>query len=397
MRRGTGSRTLLIAVMTAAVLVASLTTYVSPARAAADEPPLMLGQRMVYDPVIDRVILFGGSFQSGSLVVYGDTWSLNVRNATWNKLSPSSGPTPRFGFGFTYDSDTRKIVLFGGYSALGRLKDTWIYDTASNTWENTSPLDSPSKRNDFAMSYDVDAKKIILFGGYLDDDSPSEETWSYDVSSNTWTRMSPESHPPARYDGTMVYDTYTKRTLLFGGHLVTGGYENEVWAYDYASDSWERLTVSNKPAMRYCHGTVYDSKLNRMVIFGGTGVGDATFDDTWIYSCRNQTWSRVALAVHPEGREFPSLAYDSSSGKVVLFGGVKLNDTPTPIYYNGTWVFDQSGSWGRLEAESVKPQPATTQQIPAYPCLAVLIGVLVSVYLIRRTPKSISPALSVRT
>lgn len=309
-------------------------------------PPLMLGHKMVYDSVGSQIILFGGSLQSKGLTLYGDTWSLKVNEASWTKLTIYGSPTPRFDPGFAYDSDTRKIVLFGGYTASGRVKDTWVYDVAANSWSSVSPPTGPSERSDSPMTYDSVNKKVILFGGYLNSDTPSGETWAYDVPSNTWTKMSPEGSPPARYNGVMVYDTYSKRILLFGGHVNRGGYENEIWAYDYAGDRWEKLVTQNKPPARYCHAMTYDPESNNVILFGGGGgTGETTYDDTWIYSCRNGSWTSVSSTMHPEGRSMACMAYDSSSGKAVLFGGALLSHSGGFVYYPETWALSGDGQW----------------------------------------------------
>jgi N-acetylneuraminic acid mutarotase len=320
--------------------------------AISEDPPLMIGQKMIYDPVYHRVILFGGSFQNSSKqIVYGDTWSLDVGKATWTKVATQSSPSGRFDVGMAYDNDSKRIVLFGGVSTSGRLGDTWIYDVTANTWTDAAPRTSPQVRSDMGITYDSDSKKIVIFSGYGEEDKIYEDTWVYDTTSNTWAQKTPETHPIARYGGAMVYDTYMKKTLLFGGHLSTGGYENEIWAYDYLKDDWEKLETQNKPPIRYWHDMAYDPEGNRIILFGGTGAG-SDLDDTWIYSCRSQSWSRVISSETPGKRSLPSLAYVVSMKKTVLFGGAQFSHTADYVYYNGTWSLDMDGHWGKLSAES---------------------------------------------
>ena len=134
--------------------------------ATADEPPKMLGQRMIYDPVGQRIILFGGSYYSNSYTFYGDTWSLDTSKNVWTKLATNGSPSARFNHAMVYDSDHKEIVLFGGFSASDRVGDTWIYNLADNAWTNVSPQTSPSRRSDPGAAYDAKAKKVIIFGGY---------------------------------------------------------------------------------------------------------------------------------------------------------------------------------------------------------------------------------------
>jgi len=201
------------------------------AHATVVEPPKMLGQRMIYDPVGKRMILFGGSYYSNSYTFYGDTWSLDTAKNEWTELATNGSPSARFNHAMVYDSDRKVIVLFGGFSASGRIGDTWIYNVAANAWTNVSPQMSPSRRSDPGAAYDGKAKRVVIFGGYGLGDKIQSDTWAFDVEQKTSTQMAPANKPTGRYGGLMVYDSYTEKCLLFGGHLIDAsgkdfGYEN---------------------------------------------------------------------------------------------------------------------------------------------------------------------------
>ena len=123
-----------------------------------------------------------------------------------------------------YDSDTGKAILFGGFSgsvtggagstsldSVQVYNDTWTYDPVAGTWTQLKPSGlMPSGRSFHAMVYDSLSKRVILFGGA---DASTEEgvllndTWSYDPSANIWTEMKPEGPlPPARSQHAMVCD-----------------------------------------------------------------------------------------------------------------------------------------------------------------------------------------------
>ena len=158
--------------------------------------------------------------------------------------------------------------------------------------------------------------------------------------------MAPANKPTGRYGGIMVYDSYTEKCLLFGGHLVDAngkdfGYENEIWAYDYAVD-WEMLPTQNKPPARYWHDLAYDPDGYRIILFSGSQGGGNDLGDTWIYSCRDKTWAKVASTENPVARAQPSLAYDTSSRKTVMFGGADFVAAGNFVYYNDVWALDQN-------------------------------------------------------
>jgi hypothetical protein len=360
--------------------------------AVAEEPPKMLGQKMIYDPINKTIILFGGSYYSGHYTFYGDTWSLETAKDTWTKLQTTGSPNARFNAGMVYDSDHKKIILFGGFSASDRIGDTWTYDVATKTWVNMYPSTSPSRRSDMGIAYDEGAKKIVIFGGYGLNDRIQGDTWVYDVEANMWTQKTPVNHPTARYGGVMVYDSYTKKTLLFGGHLEDQngkdlGYENEIWAYDYSGDNWEKITTQNKPPARYWHDLAYNPEGQKIILFGGSQGGGNDLGDTWIYSCKDKSWSKVASIENPDMRSQPSLAYDSSIKSTVMFGGADFKAQGDFLYYNDVWVLSQDSQWKKLTADTLPPTPVNPPEfsIPGFGPIELCVGlVLASVVLLAR-------------
>ncbi len=358
--------------------------------AVAEEPPKMLGQKMIYDPVNKKIILFGGSYYSGQYTFYGDTWSLDTAKNIWTKLQTTGSPTARFNAGMVYDGDSRKVILFGGFSASDRIGDTWTYDVATKTWKNMYPSTSPSRRSDPGIAYDAEAKKVIIFGGYgFNEVIKLDDTWVYDVETNIWTQKNPSTHPIARYGGVMVYDSYSKKTLLFGGHMQgqsgnSLGYENEIWAYDYAGDNWEKITTQNKPPARYWHDLAYDPEGHKIILFGGSQGGSNVLSDTWIYSCKEKSWSKVTSTENPDKRSQPSLAYDLSIKSTVMFGGADFKAQNDLLYYNDVWVLNQDNQWKKLTADTLPPTPVKPPEssIPGFGSLEFSIGLALAYILL---------------
>ena len=99
------------------------------------------------------------------------------------------------------------------------------------------------------------------------------------------------------------------------------------------------LIYFNKPSARFGYGMVYDESINKIILFGG-GFQDSTlytyFDDTWIYNPKTNLWAEIFPQEHPTARTSHSMVYDSINQKIILFGGVDLNDN----WLNDTWIFD---------------------------------------------------------
>jgi parallel beta-helix repeat protein len=77
----------------------------------------------------------------------------------------------------------------------------------------------------------------------------------------------------------------------------------------------------------------YDASTGNVVLFGGFGSG--YLNDTWTWN--GTTWTHQSPPASPPSRDLAAMAYDASTGNVVLFGGLSttgnLNDTWT---WNGT-------------------------------------------------------------
>jgi N-acetylneuraminic acid mutarotase len=103
-----------------------------------------------------------------------------------------------------------------------------------NTWTDLSPVgDVPSARTGHSMVYDSTSRKVVLFGGNgLGFPHVLNDTLVYDPATNTWTELRPAGDLPLeRIFASMVYDSGTGRVILFGGSNGQGARFNDTWAY----------------------------------------------------------------------------------------------------------------------------------------------------------------------
>jgi hypothetical protein len=135
-------------------------------------------------------MLFGGRDEND--VALGDTWLWNGDNWT-GPLALTPSPLPRFHSAFAYDSNRKRVVLFGGRDQeLNHLTDTWEWDGAS--WVQIATAgDVPAVGTDltpvtYRTTYDQHRQRVLLnafvgidFGGDI-------EFWAYDGA-----RWAPES------------------------------------------------------------------------------------------------------------------------------------------------------------------------------------------------------------
>ncbi len=373
--------------MLAALIVISVMV---PQASAAESPSPRHGARMIYDPVNQRVLLFGGAKYDTRYTFYSDMWAFDTASEAWIRVDAPAGPQGRFNHNMVYDPDRHQIILFGGFSGSGRIGDTWIYSVAENTWTRIDASPSPSPRSDAGFVYDEAHGVAILFGGYGLNDSHPDDTWIFDPEAGAWTQMSPPTSPPAMYGCMMVYDRANQASLLHGGHWSSStqsgvhGYISSVWVYDLDEDSWTEVQTSSKPSARYWHMMAYDTSRGESLIYGGSSGGENMKSDTWTYDYDTNMWTQITQGEGPGPRENTWIAYDEANGAHVLFGGLGPGMQTTGLK-GDTWILrleSDRGTWTSVGVEqTVEPPPSG---IPAYPLAAVAASLAAAVWVLRR-------------
>jgi HYR domain/CARDB/Galactose oxidase, central domain len=182
---------------------------------------------MAYDTARGRLVLFGGSGQSGSQL--GDTWEFD--GTSWTQLFPANSPSPRYGGAMAFDPVLGRTVLFGGWGNNGRLGDTWEWDGAN--WTQASPSSAPYPRFFHSMVFNAQLGKTILFGGDFVRPyalGPTNDTWEWDGVQ--WTQDWTNAAPSPRAGQSLVYDLGRSRAVLFGG-------TDETFSHVFYNDTWE--------------------------------------------------------------------------------------------------------------------------------------------------------------
>lgn len=133
------------------------------------------GMALTYDPMRDRVVLFGGA---GAGVVYSDTWEFD--GTKWAQLAPAHSPNVNATSAAVYDSLRHRVTLFAtGRGAVGGLLRTWTWD--GTDWTNISSATAPPVRNYIRVAFDEMHGEFILHGGANVDPSAVSlsDTWRF--------------------------------------------------------------------------------------------------------------------------------------------------------------------------------------------------------------------------
>ena len=275
----------------------------------------------------------------------------------WIKIQARNSPPERAYHRMAYDSESDRVILFGGQNSpswpFKDYLDTWAYDHNSAKWTNLEPQIKPSWGS--SMAYDAESDRIILFSNW---NGTNPLTWIYDYNTNTWTWLHPSEFPPKRLGNEMVYDAESDRIILFGGWYDNAPL-NDTWSYDLNTNTWTEMKPPINPPARLFHSMAYDTESDRIILFGGgyaeeVNVWTKLFDDTWAYDYNSNTWSQLDPGTSPSPRIYSDMTYDVRDDRIILFGGGTQSYTgqiPGP-YGNETWQYDfNSNEWEEINID----------------------------------------------
>src|SRR5215813_6664319 len=160
------------------------------------------------------------------------TTSINSSAANWKKLSPVDSPSARVSPMMAYDPVSQKVVLFGGVNTQ-YLSDTWTFDGVN--WTQEHPASSPPARTSGNMAYDRVSRMLVLFGGYAGNGQYLRDTWLWDGATSSWIETNPRFAPTAVTAPLVFTDPKTGHAMTWGGfdgHL----YQSTTWLW--TGTSW---------------------------------------------------------------------------------------------------------------------------------------------------------------
>ncbi len=294
-------------------------TQLSP---IGEPPTARFDHTAVYDAANNRMTLFGGVNYNGSFYIdLNDVWVLSNANgldsttSSWTQIFPTgSAPMTRYGHTAVYDPVNNRMMIFGGlfYNTFGNiiyLNDMWVLSNA-NGLDSTTPAwtqitttgSAPTTRYASTAVYDTTNNRMMIFGGLNYNGSSFMDLNDVWVLSNAnglggtpvWLQLFPSGNiPTARDSHTAVYDATNNRMTIFGGGLNGSSGLNDVWVLSHANGlggtpAWTQLTTTGStPTTRYDHTAIYDATNKRMTIFGGWN-GNA-LNDVWVLSNADTT------------------------------------------------------------------------------------------------------------
>jgi len=347
-------------------LTSGLEAWGGAAMATLGTPPsARMGHAAAFDPIGNRMVIYGGSGATGTI---GDVHELAFGGTPmWSLITGAAASGSRYFSTWTHDSVNNALVVQSGFNGGSYLGNSWIMPLQGPSQHVWSPLpNDPLAGNGRVVgsaAFDASRVQALFYGGIANTGAVLTAFSALDLGGTpawqtTPVSASPELSPAARWGASLVFDSTINRVVLFGGKDNSGMF-NDVWVLSRATATaaWAKFsTTGASPAPRVYHSAIYDSAAQRLVVFGGHDSQGVKLQDLWALDLSGPTtgaWTQLSAGGGPSARLLPAMAYDSLQQRVVLFGG--LGGT----YFNDTWVWDLTGG-GWLQLAPTGTLPATT-------------------------------------
>jgi len=156
-----------------------------------------------------------------------------------------------------------------------------------------------------------------------------------------------------RWGAPMAYDAATHQLVLFGGQDRNGTDLNDTWVWNGTAQGWSQLRPPQSPSARLDAALAYDSSTGQLILFGGADTSGA-LDDTWTWTGR--TWRQLSPTQSPPARFNAAVADDETTGQLILFGGASGLTNQSP-FYGDTWGW--TGTTWTLHGPTTSPPSRT--------------------------------------
>ncbi len=271
-------------------------------KANAAGPQPRAGPTAVYNQQANKMIVFGGSFDPKGINLTNELWVLSnadSESASQWAQPAISGPPPhaRWGHAAVYDSEGDRMIVFGGTSETGRelVNDVWVLSKATTNpeWQKIEPTGSPPLlRCCFAFSYDPAGRRLIIFGGFgggaNTQPTPLGDLWTLTFNSNfqgaTWTNLTPSGGgaPTARCCAVSLLTG--DKLLLFGGGSLQAASDDKIHALILQSSTFVSANGPRGGPSPRNFPTAVSAGL--FLLFGGSD-SSGPLNDLWRFEFQN--------------------------------------------------------------------------------------------------------------
>jgi hypothetical protein len=272
-----------------------------------------------YDSRLRRVVLVGGAGDPRG-AERDQVWSWS--GTQWELLT-DQGPTGRVNAAAAFDVTRARAVLAGG-SRKAADRDAW--EVVGDAWEGSrggwSAIAGVAPRDHHSMVRDIGGG-LLLFGGIPADRSSPWPGDTWQLLDGRWRQVATEG-PAARGRTALAYDSRRQKVVLFGGVSAPDAsnqqmFLGDTWTWD--GTRWTRAADAG-PRGRYAHGMVYDERRGVVLLYSGAAAhSGAPLGDMWQWDGRR--WTEILLTGNTPGPRYqPVMVFDAARGVTLLYGGI---------------------------------------------------------------------------
>jgi hypothetical protein len=298
----------------------------------------------------------------------------NDSTTSWIEL-PFASPPVRERLAMTDLADNRAL-LFGGHTTTTNyvfFNDTWIFQEESG-WKQLN-IPGPAARANHALAVANEARTLaVLYGGdYFEKDGWEQDlwkkytdTWLFNLTSMSWKLLTVSNSPPSVTDHGMAGILPRSSVVFFGGIFAGAVFmSQETWLFDLTTQTWTNMTLNSKNPVGRWHSGMARVCENAAITFGGFD-GEQLLDDTYIFHSSTDEWTNGTFSPFPPARLRPAMASSQNFGASMLFGGYSSLDS-APLA--DTWVFyhnNKSNSLATAYPNEWVPIPTAHSPSPRY-------------------------------
>jgi Galactose oxidase, central domain/FlgD Ig-like domain len=318
-------------------------------------PPPREGHAAVYDPVGDQIVLIGGSTSDALLL--NDVWVLSLGDtSTWVQLSPQGlPPTPRFFHTAVFDPIRDRVLIFGGADWAPYLNnDVWSLSLREQpAWDSLATSGTPPfERFRHASIYDPARDRMVVVGGDASG-AGLNDAWSLwlGMGTPTWSPIVAGGAPPPRImSHSAVLDPDGDRIVVFGGwtNYPSTVVHDSTWTLDLSTSTWTNLApAGERPTARSAHSAILDPLRDRMLVFGGTNTAPSSGEFQYriaeevaaLSLAGPPEWSFVVEPVPlPSAWDEYTAIHDPVRDRMIIFGSPDPNPWALRLDEKPRWV-----------------------------------------------------------
>uniref|UniRef100_A0AAQ5ZER2 Kelch repeat-containing protein n=1 Tax=Amphiprion ocellaris TaxID=80972 RepID=A0AAQ5ZER2_AMPOC len=226
-------------------------------------------------------------------------WKLCTEDLSWVAAETlAEGPTPEARIGHTaiYDSDSKRIFVFGGSKNKKWFNDVHILDTQSWKWTmveargNVPPL--------AYHSCSMFRGELFVLGGVFPRPNPepdgcSDSLYIFDPQLSVWYQPIVTGDQPSPRSGHSACVMQERKIYVFGGWDTPVCY-NDMYMLDLGLMEFSAVKTTGKaPSPRSWHGSAVLSD-TKFLIHGGYN-GNNALSDAFVFDIDTNSWTEVTL------------------------------------------------------------------------------------------------------